>query len=106
MAEIAVSVVYSGSARQLQEIHLTLAAGSTVADALAHCPELAKHREHCGIYSRKATLHTVLQDQDRLELYRPLRVDPKTARRERFAKQGARSAGLFAQRRPGAKPGY
>lgn len=47
-----------------------------------------------------------LQDGDRLELYRPLRVDPMTARRERFQSQGARSAGLFAQRRPGAKSGY
>jgi uncharacterized protein len=28
------------------------------------------------------------------------------ARRERFAKQGARTSGLFAQRRPGAKSGY
>jgi putative ubiquitin-RnfH superfamily antitoxin RatB of RatAB toxin-antitoxin module len=47
-----------------------------------------------------------LQDGDRLEVYRPLRVDPKVARRERFKGQGARTAGLFAKRRPGAKPGY
>jgi len=39
-------------------------------------------------------------------LWRPLRVDPKLARRERFGQQGARAAGLFARRRPGAKPGY
>jgi hypothetical protein len=41
-----------------------------------------------------------------VELYRPLLVDPKVARRERFRRQGARNTGLFAQRRPGAKPGY
>jgi uncharacterized protein len=28
------------------------------------------------------------------------------ARRERFAKQGARTSGLFAKRRPGGKAGY
>jgi len=28
------------------------------------------------------------------------------ARRERFQKQGAKTAGLFAKRRAGAKPGY
>jgi hypothetical protein len=28
------------------------------------------------------------------------------ARRERFSKQGAKSAGLFAQRRAGSKAGY
>jgi hypothetical protein len=37
---------------------------------------------------------------------RPLKVDPKEARRQRFVKQGTRGAGLFANRRPGAKPGY
>jgi uncharacterized protein len=39
-------------------------------------------------------------------VYRPLLVDPKVARRERFRTQGARAAGLFAKKRPGAKPGY
>jgi hypothetical protein len=41
-----------------------------------------------------------------VEIYRPLRVDPKVARRERFKKQGARTAGLFASRRSNAKSGY
>ena len=48
----------------------------------------------------------LLKDGDRLEVLRPLRVDPKVARRERFQKQGAKTAGLFAKRRAGAKPGY
>jgi len=43
---------------------------------------------------------------DRLEALRPLQVDPKEARRQRFVQQGTRGAGLFANRRPGAKPGY
>jgi hypothetical protein len=41
-----------------------------------------------------------------VELVRPLLVDPKVARRERFRRQGSRAAGLFAGRRPGSKPGY
>ncbi|MEI6481864.1 MAG: RnfH family protein [Betaproteobacteria bacterium] len=48
----------------------------------------------------------LLKDGDRLEVLRSLRVDPKVARRERFQKQGAKTAGLFAKRRVGAKPGY
>jgi hypothetical protein len=44
-----------------------------------------------------------LQEGDRLEVLRPLRVDPKVARRERFQRQGAKTAGLFAKRRTGAK---
>jgi len=43
---------------------------------------------------------------DRLEVYRPLTVDPKVARRARFVRQGAKTAGLFANKRPGAKAGY
>jgi sulfur carrier protein len=47
-----------------------------------------------------------VREGDRVEVYRGLKVDPKVARRERFRSQGARAAGLFAKRRPGAKPGY
>ncbi len=57
-----------------------------------------------GIWGRKVAAEQVLRDGDRVEVYRPLRVDPKVARRERFRTQGARSAGLFAKRPPGAKP--
>jgi putative ubiquitin-RnfH superfamily antitoxin RatB of RatAB toxin-antitoxin module len=50
----------------------------------------------------------VLSNNDRMEIYRALTVDPKVARRERFARQGAKkkAAGLFARRRAGAKAGY
>jgi putative ubiquitin-RnfH superfamily antitoxin RatB of RatAB toxin-antitoxin module len=33
-----------------------------------------------------------------VEVLRPLQVDPKVARRERFVKQGTRGAGLFAKK--------
>jgi putative ubiquitin-RnfH superfamily antitoxin RatB of RatAB toxin-antitoxin module len=59
-----------------------------------------------GVWGRKAPLDRPLEERDRIELWRPLRVDPKLARRERFGQQGARSAGLFAKRRPGGKAGY
>lgn len=73
---------------------------------LSHAPEALLAQGMVGIWGRQTTAHRVLLDQDRLELYRPLVVDPKVARRQRFGQQGARSAGLFAKRRPGAKPGY
>ncbi len=59
-----------------------------------------------GVWSRKASLNQLLREHDRVEIYRPLTVDPKVARRERFRKQGAKTAGLFSKRRAGAKPGY
>ena len=110
-----VTLVYSPAPRQLKQYELQLTLGTTVAQAieqsglLNECPDI-NLRDHTafavGIWGRKSTLNHVLRDSDRLEIYRPLLVDPKVARRERFQKQGTRGAGLFAKRRPGAKPGY
>lgn len=109
---IRVVVVVSSGPREVREAVLLLPHGATVqqalqASGLLDClggPELATLV--IGIWRRKAMLADVLRDLDRVEVYRPLLVDPKVARRERFARQGARSAGLFANRRAGAKPGY
>ena len=59
-----------------------------------------------AVWGRRVELTTPLKDGDRLELLRPLTVDPKEARRLRFNQQGSRAAGLFAKRRQGAKAGY
>jgi putative ubiquitin-RnfH superfamily antitoxin RatB of RatAB toxin-antitoxin module len=113
MSELSITLVYSPAPREVVELALTLPTGSTVAQALAQSgwlsryPELASLGEGgCGVWGRKVPPDTPLREQDRVEFYRPLKVDPKVARRERFHKQGARTSGLFAQRRPGAKPGY
>ncbi len=36
-----------------------------------------------GIWGKRASLATVLQEHDRVEIYRPLIADPKQARRKR-----------------------
>ena len=112
-AAIHVSVTWSDAPRQVQQVALQLPAGSTVRDALAAAALLSTWTEDLhaasaavGVWGRKVPLDHLLREGDRVELWRPLRVDPKLARRERFGQQGARAAGLFAQRRPGAKPGY
>ena len=103
-----VSVVFSPRARVVQSCELALVVGSTLADALAAARESIDLPEHpsAGVWGRKQPLSHVLREGDRIEVYRALRVDPKVARRERFNRQGARSAGLFARKRPGAKAGY
>ena len=73
---------------------------------LARFPDMNIEPGQVGVWGRKAPPDQPLRDRDRVEVWRPLRVDPKLARRERFGQQGARAAGLFARRRPGAKPGY
>jgi hypothetical protein len=40
-----------------------------------------------GIYSKLKTLDTVLKANDRVEVYRPLQVDPMVARRARANKK-------------------
>lgn len=102
------------------EHSLGVPVGACVRDVLRHAQGLGIEIERAddradvrvpddrqyGVWGRFVMLDTVLQDQDRLELYRPLLVDPKHARRERFQQQGARGTGLFARRRVGAKMGY
>ena len=107
-----ITLVYSPAPRQLREWALELVLGATVAQAIAACrifdefPDLQENRLMVGVWGLKTTLDQPLSDRDRVEIYRALRVDPKVARRERFNHQGAKSAGLFAKTRPGAKAGY
>lgn len=109
---LSVTVVYSPGPRVVREIPLVVPAGCTAAQALRQSGLLASLSDaeiqaaELGVWGRKVPSSHVLRDQDRLELYRPLTVDPKVARRERFNRQGAKSAGLFAKRRSGAKAGY
>ncbi|MDE2272030.1 MAG: RnfH family protein [Xanthomonadaceae bacterium] len=85
---IEVSVVYAEPRRALR-IDLKLPLGATLADAIersglrtAH-PEIGIRADRLGIFSRKAAPDTVLRDGDRVEIYRPLLIDPKEARRQR-----------------------
>ncbi len=109
--QLRITVVYSPAARQTMTWQLEVEAGATVLAALnrtvyGEFADLRAKRPALGIWGKKTTLQTALADGDRLEVYRGLLVDPKTARRERFNRQGARTAGLFTNRRAGAKAGY
>lgn len=109
---IQISVVYSALAREVHEIVLRLTPSATVLNAIEESglltlfPDIDLARAVVGVWGRKVNLSQLLRDNDRVEIYRPLTVDPKVARRERFVKQGARTAGLFVNKRSGAKAGY
>lgn len=114
-ATVQVTVVVCLGPRETREWTLTLPAGATAADALRACGAVpmplpgsmgAGELPPVGIWGRAAAPDVRLQHLDRVEVYRPLTVDPKVARRERFARQGARTTGLFARQRPGGKSGY
>ncbi|CAN7345562.1 RnfH family protein [Acidovorax sp. LjRoot129] len=107
-----VTVVVCVAPRELREQVIDLPVGATVQDALkaagadASMVQSGSQSPEVGIWGRRVELGAALRHQDRVEVYRPLKVDPKVARRERFARQGARSTGLFARQRPGGKSGY
>jgi putative ubiquitin-RnfH superfamily antitoxin RatB of RatAB toxin-antitoxin module len=107
-----VTVLYSPAPRVVHEVALELRPPCTVLQVLQHsglltrCPEIDHVGVLVGVWGRQSSLNHLLRDLDRVEVYRPLRVDPKVARRERFVKQGSRGAGLFVKKRLGAKAGY
>lgn len=69
-------------------ITLRLPAGATLRDALAACGfELDFQRQKFGIFGKRAALDTPLSPGDRVEIYRPLAMDPKEARRARARKR-------------------
>ncbi len=109
---IHVTVLYSPAAREVHEWTLNLPVGATVSEAIvaagigASFPQVDLATAAMGIWGREARQEQQLAQGDRLEIYRPLTVDPKLARRERFRRQGMRAAGLFSRKRDGAKPGY
>ncbi len=111
-----ITVVYAPESLEVREWLTQLPEGSSLRQALAQCgalhelPDLsellATGALTVGVWGRAAKADQLLVDDDRVEIYRPLRVDPKVARRERFKGQGSRAAGLFAKKRAGGKAGY
>ncbi|GAA4344567.1 RnfH family protein [Variovorax defluvii] len=107
-----VTIAYSPAAREVVELELEVAEGATVRDVVrdsglaARFPELEGDAMVPGIWGRAAEWEQPVRSLDRIELCRPLTVDPKVARRERFRQHGARGTGLFARRRKGGKAGY
>lgn len=64
-----------------------LPAGATVTDALAVCGFQLEPQQPVGVFGKRVPLDHRLADGDRVEIYRPLAIDPKEARRRRAAKK-------------------
>lgn len=86
--EITVSVVYALPDKQWLE-NISVPMGSTLEKVLQFCQslpvfanlDLAQHK--VGIYGKIVARDHVVQAGERIEIYRPLLVDPMTARRLR-----------------------
>ena len=98
-----VELVWSPQAGDVQHRWLDVAEGTTLESALRGCVDfLAAQRQpldqlRIGIWGRVRPLDTPLRERDRIEVYRPLTVDPKEARRLRYEKRGER---IVSRHRP------
>ena len=95
-AELHVELVWSPAAGEVRQVMLTLAPGTTVQAALAS-QAVDVDGLKVGIWGRLRPLDTVLRDRDRIEVYRPLTIDPMTARRRRYEARGER---IVSRHRP------
>jgi len=103
-----IDIFYSPSERKIECVSVEVAEHTPLQDALpSNLSSMANAQNlSFAVWGRAVPTDYKLQAGDRIELLRDLRVDPKTARRERFASQGIKKAGLFKTKRAGAKAGY
>lgn len=82
---IPVSVVYAKPEQQIN-IPLTVNPGCTAEQAirqsglLQQCSEIDLTTQAIGVFGQKVTLAYIVQADDRIEIYRPLIIDPRDVR--------------------------
>jgi hypothetical protein len=100
---VRVELVWSPRAGDVQHRWLEVEEGTSVESALRGCADFMAGRGQAleqlrvGVWGRVRPLGTPLRERDRIEVYRPLTVDPKEARRLRYAKRGER---IVSRHRP------
>ena len=94
---IRIEVVYALHDEQAL-VALEVPEGTTASEAVersglaARFPGIDPARAPIGIFGRVTAPATPLRDGDRVEIYRPLQVDPKEARRARAGPRRTRKA--------------
>jgi uncharacterized protein len=89
-----VELVWSPAPGEVKHRWLEVAAGATLEQALRGCADFMAAQSgpleglKLGIWGRIRPLATPLRERDRIEVYRPLSIDPMDARRLREAKRG------------------
>lgn len=94
--QIRVRIVYALADRQ-SVVDLSVPAGTSVADAvgrsglLKRFPAIAQQPLNCAIFGRAVLLNDGVHDGDRIEILRPLLIDPKENRRQAAARSRSSS---------------
>lgn len=105
-AGLPISLAYAPSATQSLYLEMEVAEGTTLLEALQQpgwlqqypdlqqwCDEHAQDEQinnktwAVGVFSQKKLLSYVLQAHDRIEIYRPLTIDPMRKRKKRAIRQ-------------------
>lgn len=92
-----IGIAYALPQRQVW-INVVVPDGATIQDAiersgiLKQFPEINMEQQKVGIFSKISKLDTVLNDGDRVEIYRPITCDPKTVPRKAKAEGAASEA--------------
>jgi putative ubiquitin-RnfH superfamily antitoxin RatB of RatAB toxin-antitoxin module len=92
-APLHLEVVYCAGPGALERVVLQLPPGATVREAVERSGifgGLQVDAAQVGVWGRLVPLDRALRDGDRVELYRPLQVDPMEARRRRAGAQQRR----------------
>jgi putative ubiquitin-RnfH superfamily antitoxin RatB of RatAB toxin-antitoxin module len=90
-----VSVVYALPDRQAI-VSVELPAGASVADAVERSGLARRYKEigerplTCAIYGRAVKPEFVVREGDRVEILRPLLIDPKESRRQAASRERSR----------------
>jgi putative ubiquitin-RnfH superfamily antitoxin RatB of RatAB toxin-antitoxin module len=91
-----IEVTHAATPEEVIVIPLQVRPGTTVAAAirlsgiLQRCPAIDLNINRVGIFGRPVAAEAHVEDGDRIEIYRPLRADPKEARRRRASRQKRR----------------
>ena len=88
-----VAVAWSARPGEAREVGVVLPTGASVLDAIRASGAMVGEAavdistQAVGIWGRSAALDAPLAEGDRVEIYRPLTMDPKEARRRRAVRR-------------------
>lgn len=91
-----IGIAYASPSRQTW-LNVEVPDGATVKDAiersgiLKQFPEIDLEQQKVGIFSKLTKLDALLEDGDRVEIYRPITCDPKTVKRRPKSEEASES---------------
>lgn len=82
---IKVEVVYGTTSQQIQwegdvPVNSTIRQAILISGILSQHPEISLAKQKVGIFGKIKSMDSIVQEGDRVEIYRPLKIDPNKLR--------------------------